>query len=183
MKSLFRRVPLKFLKQVLWSLFLISIGSGLCAIAINGILIPQKFLSGGLTGLVLIIHYLIPSLSVAILYALLNVPVFVLGWTYVGRRFFLYSIVGAAIFSGALAWVHVSLPVHDMLSSALLAGIISGVGVGIILKSLGSAGGTDILSVALLKRFSIRLGTTSLIFNSGGWHEPFFFPWTKPCTH
>jgi len=167
MKSLFRRLPLKYLKQVLWNLFLISLGSSLCAIAINGILIPQKFLSGGLTGLVLIIHYLIPSLSVAILYALLNVPVFALGWMYVGRRFFLYSLAGTAIFSGALAWVHVSLPVQDMLSSALLAGIISGVGVGIILKSLGSAGGTDILSVALLKRFSIRLGTTSLAFNSG----------------
>ncbi len=167
MKSLFHRVPLKFLKQVLWNLFLISLGSSLCAIAINGILIPQKFLSGGLTGLVLIIHYLVPSLSVAILYALLNVPVFAFGWMCVGRRFFLYSLVGAAIFSGALAWVHVSLPVHDMLSSALLAGIISGVGVGIILKSLGSAGGTDILSVALLKRFSIRIGTTSLVFNSG----------------
>ena len=167
MKSLFRRVSLKFLKQVLWNLFLILLGSSLCAVAINGILIPQKLLSGGLTGLVLIIHYLIPSSSVAILYALLNVPVFALGWMYVGRRFFIYSLVGAVILSGALAWVHVLLPVHDMLSSVLLAGIISGVGVGIILKSLGSAGGTDILSVALLKRFSIRLGTTSLVFNSG----------------
>jgi len=167
MKSLFRRLTLKFLKQVLWNLFLISLGSSLCAIAINGILIPQKFLSGGLTGLVLIIHYLVPSLSVAILYALLNVPVFALGWMYVGRRFLLYSLAGTAIFSGALAWVHVSLPVHDMLSSALLAGIISGVGVGIILKSLGSGGGTDILSVVLLKRFSIRLGTTTLAFSCG----------------
>lgn len=167
MKSLNRRFPLKFLKQVIWNLFLISLGSSLCAIAINGILIPQKFLSGGLTGLVLIIHYLVPSLSVAMLYALLNVPVFALGWMYVGRRFLLYSLAGMAIFSGALAWVHVSLPVHDMLSSALLAGIISGVGVGIILKSLGSAGGTDIFSVVLLKRFSIRLGTTTLAFNFG----------------
>ena len=183
MKSLFRRLPLKSLKQVLWNLFLISLGSSLCAIAINGVLIPQKFLSGGLTGLVLIIHYLVPSLSVAILYALLNVPVFALGWIYVGRRFFLYSLAGTAIFSGALAWVHVSLPVHDMVSSALLAGIISGVGSGIILRSLGSAGGTDILSVVLLKRFSIRLGTTSLAFNSGVLvaQGPCFFHWTKPC--
>jgi uncharacterized membrane-anchored protein YitT (DUF2179 family) len=50
--------------------------------------------------------------------------------------------------------------------SALLAGIMSGVGSGIILKSLGSAGGMDILSVALCNRFSIRVGTTILIFNS-----------------
>ena len=167
MKSLFRRFPLKSIKQMFWNLFLISLGSSLCAIAINGVLIPQKFLGGGLTGLVLIIHYLVPSLSVAILYALLNVPVFALGWMYVGRRFFLYSLAGTAIFSGALAWVHVSLPVQDMLLSALLAGIISGVGIGIILKSLGSTGGTDILSIVLLKRFSIRLGTTTLAFNCG----------------
>jgi uncharacterized membrane-anchored protein YitT (DUF2179 family) len=167
MKFLNRRFPLKFLKQVLWNLFLISLGSSLCAIAINGILIPQKFLSAGFTGLVLIIHYLVPSLSVAILYALLNVPVFALGWMYVGRRFFLYTLAGTALFSAALAWVHVSLPVPDMLLSALLAGIISGVGIGIILKSLGSTGGTDILSIVLLKRFSIRLGTTTLAFNCG----------------
>ena len=84
-----------------------------------------------------------------------------------GRRFFIYSLIGMVIFSGAVGWIDVSLPVHDMLSSALLAGIISGVGSGIILRSSGSAGGTDILSVALLKRFDIRLGSTTLAFNSG----------------
>jgi len=167
MKSLFLPFPKESLKQVTWNLFLIALGSSLCAIALNGILIPHRFLSGGLMGLVLIIHYLVPSLPVAMLYILLNVPVFALGWIYVGRRFFIYSLVGMAIFSGAVAWIDVSLPVHDMLSSALLAGIISGVGAGIILRSLGSAGGTDILSVSLLKRFSIRLGSTTLAFNSG----------------
>jgi len=49
--------------------------------------------------------------------------------------------------------------------AALLAGLILGAGSGIILKSMGSAGGTDILSVILLQRFSIRLGTTVLAFN------------------
>jgi uncharacterized membrane-anchored protein YitT (DUF2179 family) len=84
---------------------------------------------------------------------------------YVGRRFFFYSIPGTVIFSGALAWVHLSIPLHDKILSALLAGIIMGVGSGIILKSLGSAGGLDILSIIFLKQFSIRLGTTILVFN------------------
>ena len=133
--------------------------------AINGILIPQKFFAAGFTGVSLIIHYLVPSLPVAVLYLVLNVPLYVLGWMYVGRRFFLYSIAGMLIFSGALAWTYISLPVYDKILSALLAGIITGVGSGIILRSLGSAGGLDILSVILLKRFSIRLGTTILAFN------------------
>ena len=153
------------LKQVLWNLCLICMGSVLVAVAINGILIPHEFVSGGFAGVALVIHYLFPSFPLAWLYFVLNIPVFVLGWTFVGRRFFLYSILGMVIFSAAIAFVHVPLPVHDKILSALLAGIITGVGAGIILRSLGSSGGTDILSVILLNRFSIRIGTTILTFN------------------
>lgn len=152
---------------MLWNLLLLTIGSILCAIAVNGILIPNKFLSAGLTGIVLLIHYHIPLFSVAWLYFLLNIPIFFIGWKYVGKRFFLYSMSGLVIFSGAIAFVKVTIPVHDMILSAMLAGIINGAGAGITLRSLGSGGGTDILSVALFKRFSIRLGSTSLAFNCG----------------
>jgi uncharacterized membrane-anchored protein YitT (DUF2179 family) len=152
--------------EVFWNLVLISLGSALCSVAINGILIPQQFYGAGFTGVALIIHYMFSSLPVAVLYLILNVPVFALGWMYVGRRFFLYSIAGMFIFTGTLVWIHISLPVHDKMLSAILAGIIVGVGSGIILRSLGSAGGLDILSVIFLKRFSIRLGSTILAFNS-----------------
>ncbi|MBI4773992.1 MAG: YitT family protein [Deltaproteobacteria bacterium] len=154
------------LTQVVWNLTLITVGSIVCCVAVNGILLPQKFLGAGFTGLSLVIHYLIPSFPVSILYFVLNVPVFALGWKYVGHRFFFYSIAGLLIFSGALEWTQVSVPVHDKILAALLAGIIMGAGAGVILRSLGSAGGLDILSVFFLKRFSIRLGTTILAFNT-----------------
>ena len=153
------------LKSVGWNLVLLTLGSLLCAVAINGILIPHRFVSGGVTGMALIIHYLRPSLSVALIYALANVPLFIAGWFFISRRFFAYSIAGTLIFSGAIAWVAVTVPVQDKLLSALLAGLIIGSGLGIILKSQGSAGGPAILSVILLQRFSIRLGTTTLSFN------------------
>lgn len=156
----------KSLPAVLWNLTLIAAGSGLCALAINGILLPRQFLSGGFTGLALILHYLYPALPLGETYFVLNVPLFLLGWRFVGRRFFLYSIAGMVIFSAAVRFVDVPLPVYDQLLSAVLAGIIVGAGSGIILKSLGSAGGADILSVILLQRFSVRLGTTVLAFNS-----------------
>jgi len=155
----------RFMGQVLRNLVLMTLGSLLCAVAVNGILIPHQFFGAGFTGISLVIHYLAPSLPIAVLYFILNVPLFALGWMYVGRRFFLYSIAGMLIFSGALAFTHVSLPVYDKLLSALLAGIIMGMGSGIILRSLGSGGGLDILSVILMKRFSIRLGTSILTFN------------------
>jgi uncharacterized membrane-anchored protein YitT (DUF2179 family) len=156
---------IRILPQIFWNLGLIALGSALCAVAINGILVPRQFLSGGFTGLALIIHYLYPALPLGGIYFVLNLPNFAFGWKFVGTRFFLYSIAGMFIFSAAIEVIHLPLPVYDQLLSALLAGIIVGVGSGIILKSLGSAGGSDILSVILLKLFSVRLGSTILAFN------------------
>ncbi|MHB8771683.1 MAG: YitT family protein [Syntrophales bacterium] len=153
------------LKIVGGNLALLVLGSLLCGVAVNGILIPHRFVSGGVTGVALVIHYLLPSLPVAALYLAANVPLFLAGWFFISRRFFLYSIVGMVLFTAAVAWVDVDVPIQDKLLAALLAGLIQGTGSGIILRSMGSAGGTDILSVILLQRFSIRLGTTVLAFN------------------
>ncbi|MCX5856039.1 MAG: YitT family protein [Deltaproteobacteria bacterium] len=155
----------KPLRQIVWNVILLTAGSAACAVAINGLLIPQRFVSGGFTGLALAFHYLVPWLSVAVLYFLFNVPLFIASWFLVNRRFFLYSVVGMMIFSAAVAWVQVTIPLEDPLLSALLAGIIMGAGSGVILRSLGSAGGTDILSVILLQRLSVQPGTTFLAFN------------------
>jgi uncharacterized membrane-anchored protein YitT (DUF2179 family) len=152
-------------RRILWNLALIALGSSLCALAINGILIPKGYVSGGVTGVALLIYYLFPYAPVAVIYFLLNLPLFAVGWLYVGRRFLLYSLAGMVIFSAAVAWVQIPIHIENPILATLLAGIITGGGSGIILKSLGSAGGSDILSVILLKRFSIRLGTTILAFN------------------
>ena len=160
-----RHAKLETARLVLWNLFLISLGSLICALAINGILIPHGFLSGGFVGATLIIHYLFPFLPVAALYFVLNIPVYFLGWKYIGRRFFIYSVAGMVIFSLAVLWKPFIIPVHDKMLAAIFAGILSGAGGGIILKSYGSAGGMDILSIILLKRFSIRLGNSILALN------------------
>ncbi len=148
------------------NLLLLTLGSVLCALAINAILLPQGFLSGGFTGIALVIHYLVPAAPVSTLYLLLNVPLFLMGWQNVGRRFFFYSLAGMAIFTVAVEFARLPLPTTDPFSSALLAGIVSGLGSGLILRSQGSAGGADILSVILFRRWTVRLGTTVLAFNS-----------------
>ena len=153
------------IRQIFVNLLLIAIGSIICAVAVNAILIPWKFFGAGFTGITLLIHYLFPQTSVSLLYFILNIPVYALGWKYVGRRFFLYSIPGVIFFTASLEYVHLTLPVNEMMLAAIFAGIIMGTGSGIILRSLGSAGGMDILSVIFLKLFSIRLGSTILGFN------------------
>jgi uncharacterized membrane-anchored protein YitT (DUF2179 family) len=159
------KISLKSIGKILWNLFLMSTGSIICAISVNAILVPMQFFGAGFTGISLLMHYLIPMAPIALVYFLLNIPVYILGWIYVGRRFFLYSIPGMIIFTVALGFVNFHLPIQDKILAAILAGIIMGAGSGIILRSLGSAGGLDLLSVIFLRLFSIRLGTTILVFN------------------
>jgi uncharacterized membrane-anchored protein YitT (DUF2179 family) len=165
-KVKFPRVSWKTIGQVLWNLGLIILGSCICAVALNGILIPKGFASGGVAGLSLIVHRVLPGLPVSVIYLIFNIPLFALGWKYVGRRFFLYSLVGTFIFSFAVQWVNIPIPVQDKFLCAILAGIIFGVGSGIILRSDGSAGGTDIVSVMFLTRFAVRMGNTVIAFNT-----------------
>ena len=151
---------------VLWNLLLIFTGSVICAVAIKGILIPKQFLAGGVTGLAILGHYVFPSLPLGFIYFLLNIPLFVIGWLFVGKRFFWFSLAGMIIFSAVIFWPYPVFPVEDMILNALTAGIITGLGSGMILRSLGSAGGLDILSIILFKRFSIRPGTTVMTFHA-----------------
>jgi uncharacterized membrane-anchored protein YitT (DUF2179 family) len=157
-----KKFTLKKILTILWNLLLIFAGSVLCAIAIKGILVPKEFLAGGVTGLALLGHYVFPSLPIGFIYFLLNIPLFVIGWMFVGRRFFWYSLAGMIIFSAVIFWPSPVFSVEDMILNALAAGVITGLGSGIILRSLGSAGGLDILSIILFKRFSVRPGTTAM---------------------
>lgn len=156
---------IKTVRTVCFNLLLIFSGSLLCAVAVKGIIVPKQFLAGGVTGLSLLIHYVLPGLPLGLIYFILNIPLFGIGWLFVGRRFFIYSLAGVFIFSAVIFWPYPVISIEDMILSALAAGIIAGVGSGLILKSLGSAGGLDILTVILYKKFSIRPGMFILAFN------------------
>ena len=151
--------------KIAYNLVLIAAGSVICAVAVNSILIPKQFLAGGITGLAILIHYGLPAIPLGVVYFSLNIPIFIFGWMFVGKRFFVYSIAGMVIYSLVILIPFQEITIDDPLLNALSAGIISGIGSGILLRSLGSAGGMDILAIIFLKKYSIRLGTTALIFN------------------
>lgn len=147
------------------NLGLITAGSFLVAVAVNGILLPHQFLAGGVLGAVLILKYAFSWIPVSAAYFLLNIPIFVAGWRMVGRRFFFYSLAGMGILSLMFQLVQVTVPVKDTFLAALLGGLVMGAGSGIMLRSRGSGGGADVLAVILLNRFSVRVGNTYLTCN------------------
>ena len=154
------------LSKVLINLALLTVGSLVLAVSVDTILVPKKFMTGGLLGLSLIFHYLSPSLGIGMMYALLNLPFVILGWLKIGHKFIYYTAFGIAVFSLASELIHLPpLKLDDLLLSTILAGVLSGVGGGLVFRSAGSLGGADILAVYLNKTLSFRLGWTYLLIN------------------
>ena len=153
--------------NILKNIGLIAAGVLVYIVGMNGILVPKEFLNGGLTGISLMLTYLVPSLNLGLAYAALNIPMFVMGWFTISRSFVYYTGFGIVFFSVAAGLITVpEFPVNEPILAAILAGIICGIGAGLILRSAGSAGGLDILAVYLYKRFSLKMGMTSFITNS-----------------
>jgi uncharacterized membrane-anchored protein YitT (DUF2179 family) len=154
-------------ETVLFNLFLIVTGIIVFVIGMNSILIPNNLLGTGVSGVAILIHYLFPAADVGIVYFLLNIPLMLIGWLIISKRFMLYTIFGMAFFSLAAAVLKTPpVPLQDPILVAVFSGIICGTGSGIVLRSFGSAGGVDILAIYANKKFGLRPGLSSFFVNA-----------------
>lgn len=147
------------------NLCLLTAGSVVLAIGIKAIAIPHGFITGGFSGLSLLIYYVFGGLSPGIWYFVLNIPLFIAGWILLSRRFFFYSLFGMLVLTVAIDLIQFTIPIHDKLLAALAAGVFIGAGAGTYLHSFGSAGGSDIIAIILNQKFNVRIGRFYFYFN------------------
>jgi uncharacterized membrane-anchored protein YitT (DUF2179 family) len=155
----------KFKYSVGWNMILLTVGPVLFVIGVNGIVVHHNFITGGLYGACLLIFYKTGWLSPGILYLLVNIPLSVAGWFLVSKRFVLYSIYATLVLSFCSETIKIDLGVHEQIYAAIAGGFLCGAGSGIILRSLGSAGGLDIVAIILNKYFNLGVGKFYMIFN------------------
>lgn len=148
-----------------WNLFLLTLGGILFSFGMKSIAMPHEFIAGGVFGTGMYIYYTTGWLSPALWYVALNIPIFILGWLFVSRRFFFYSVYGTAVTTLATQYITYQWVINDPLLAAVAGGFVCGAGLGIILRSLGSEGGLTIISIILHQRWSIRVGQFSFAYN------------------
>ena len=113
---------------------------------------PNQFSIGGMTGIAQIINALIPVLPVGMLTIALNVPLFFLGWIYLGKRALLTSLIAMVLSSlmlDGLAAVYTVRPMEPILAS-IYGGVMLGVSMGLLMLVNTTTGGTE-LGARLLK--------------------------------
>ncbi|NLP43261.1 MAG: YitT family protein [Peptococcaceae bacterium] len=157
-----KRIPWNIIKRCLG----IIIGAIIVAVSINSFIISNRIADGGLTGIAIIFHYLF-EWDVGITVFILNIPLFILGYKAVGKQLFILSILGVVSLSLALDFTkNIAAVTDDILLAAIFGGLITGIGMGIIFRSRGSLGGTDILAIILNKKTAFSVGQIILILDA-----------------
>lgn len=154
------RATLSVARQVL----LLLAGTICFVVAVKGFILPNHMLTGGVTGLSLLLYALF-KWPVGLLTLLFNVPIFLLGFRDVGRRFVFYSGLAVLLFAATVDHIPIGALTMDPLLASIFGGILSGLGSALAIQAGGSLGGFDILGVVLNRRFSLGMGEVGLVLN------------------
>ncbi|HZG85268.1 YitT family protein [Paenibacillus sp.] len=152
----------------------ILLGTAIYAFGIHYFIVPNELMEGGVTGISILLHYAF-GVPLSISTIVLNVPLFLLGLRYLGRRgmwltgfgtlslaFFLY-VFERVLHSGV---IRPFASENDLLLAALYAGVTLGAGLGIVFRFGGTTGGVDILARLVNRKYGWSIGQFFLYFDA-----------------
>ncbi len=146
----------------------IIIGTIFMAIAVNLVYEPLGMVTGGVTGIGIVIkhytgHIIEGGIPVWLTNIALNIPLFAAGLLIKGAKFLKNSIIGAISLTVALYLIPVyNLVGDEFFLAAVFGGVFTGIGLGMVISASGSTGGTDLLCV-LIRHYFPHLNFSILI--------------------
>ncbi|WP_419884911.1 YitT family protein [Paenibacillus sp. B-A-8] len=155
--------------NVLLRLTVILFGTFLLAFAYYHINFQNHLSEGGFVGLSLLGKYVL-GISPSISTLLLDVPVLLIAWMFKGKAFVCNTFVSVGAFTifYGLMERYSDLVINlqgNLALAALLSGVLTGLGAGIILRSGGASGGDDILSLLISEWKGIKVGTVFIMLD------------------
>ncbi len=147
----------------------LTVGAALLALNIALLLVPNKIVSGGATGLATILHYVIGT-QVGTLVLIINIPLFIAGVKWGGGMRFAIRTIYATVIMSVLAdlfavWLKPLPPITEPLLFVLYGGLLDGLGMGLVFRGQGTTGGTDVVARLLHHWKGIPFSTTILVVN------------------
>ena len=132
----------------------------LFAVSVTGFIRPHGIILGGATGLgLLITHYVNMKLSVVVM--ILNVVLLLIAYVTMGKKFALSTLANSILYPAMMyvfeTFITLGKVTEDPMLSCVFGGVLMGIGIGMILKTGGSTGGTDVIAVAINKYTHVNL--------------------------
>lgn len=146
-------------------------GSALYSTGLHFFTAPNEIAPGGVGGISTLINSL-SGLSIGLLYAIINVPLLIIGLIFLGKCTMIKTVISVAVISFLTdyGFEAMALPVYengDRLLASIAGGVLFGIGTGLIYRSEGTSGGTDIITKLINKSFPhFRIGVITLAIDA-----------------
>ena len=155
-------------KQILKSLPMVALGNMVMAAAIVLFILPAGLITGGTTGLGIIMQHL-TGMSLPVFSAIFNVTMFLLGLVCLGKTFAATTLVSTVLSPVMLAVMQYIVGDYviceDMLLCVLFGGILVGVAIAMVVRAGSSTGGMDIPPLLLQKFAGIPVSRSLYAFD------------------
>ena len=167
----------KIIKLIDWNIkdvIKMLIGSIMFCLAVNIFVVPNNLYTGGVLGIAQLIRSIIVDLFnfkisfdfSGILYYVMNIPLFFLAYKKLSKTFFVRTLLVISIQTVMLSLIPTTAVVDDVLTNVLVGGLLGGAGLGIVLSTGASTGGTDIVGLVLAKKNNqLSVGKLGLCVN------------------
>ncbi|WP_343208625.1 YitT family protein [Anaerolentibacter hominis] len=155
-------------------MIIIILGTSIMAAAINLVFEPMNMVTGGFSGLAILVKRwtegLLPGgVPLWLTNFSLNIPLFLVANKVLGKQYIGYTLFANLSFTAALYLIpSYDVARGDFLLAAVFGGVLTGIGLGLVLMLGSSTGGTDLLGALLHKRFQYYSVAQFLMVIDGG---------------
>nr|WP_239480303.1 YitT family protein [Megamonas hypermegale] len=141
------------------------IGAIIAAVGLEVFLIPNHIIDGGVVGISIMLSA-VTGIPFGVLLIVINLPFLFLGYKYIGKPFAIATTFSIICLS---FWSNIFLPVlpvtNDFFLAAVFGGIITGTGVGLVIRNGGSFDGTEIVAIITDRKTVFSVGEIVMFIN------------------
>jgi len=152
------------LKKSIKGYVLLCLGVLSAGLGLEGFVIPNSFVDGGITGISLTVSY-VSGVPIAVFLVLFNIPFIILAFRQISKAFALKALLGIILLALCLLFIRYPVVTSDKLLVAVFGGFFLGAGVGLSIRGGGVIDGTEILALHVSRLTSLTIGDIIFIIN------------------
>ncbi len=149
------------LRSILFTLF----GVAFAVIGLQGFMVPNNFLDGGVTGISILVKGF-ADIHISFLLIAINIPFLILGFRKIGRTFGIQALIAILLLAAGMYFIQIPVFTTDKVLIAVFGGFFIGLGIGFVIRGGGVIDGLEVIAQYTEKKSAFTSGEIILALNT-----------------
>ncbi|MBR9998664.1 MAG: YitT family protein [Cyclobacteriaceae bacterium] len=147
------------------SISLTILGVFFAVLGMQGFMVPNNFIDGGITGLSILITG-ISNIHISLLLLAFNIPFIIIGYHRIGRTFSMHAFLAVVLLSAGMFFIEIPVFTTDKVLIAVFGGFFIGLGIGLVIRAGGVIDGLEVIAQYTEKKSAFSSGEIILTLNT-----------------